>query len=619
MDQVLVIAVDISDFQNLEETTERWKILNFNITNQQGTSLNPTPIRPSVAAGAASGAPLGGGAVQRQHSLGHKVYFLTWPNQLPGDAIPTVSVNLIYTPVAQALPWVKTTFYPAGSIVISSEASIPGGSATTNGHYYVARYSGISGATEPNFVSNANALPTFVDGPGIGWQDMGIRMPAPTPVQWRAASHYDAGQFVVPFPANGKYYQAKYSGVSGATQPTFTGTNIADGVADGLTWINSGPTPYKTSPDPWTKNTTYQVGAQIVPPNGGNGHFYQQVGVVGSSSAPPPTFTLGATATINDGPNVKWKDMGPISLPTWQAGTAYAQGARIVPNPGNGSSYEAMTTGVSGLNPPPFPSVLGGRVIETPGLQWLDAGTTAPASSRLRRWSPETVFFSGDAVLDDQTGHYYSVTQAGVSGFTRPSFAVPAPVTVGASDVNIEWQDLGTVLPSSLSVGMPVTDQSVNLLSNTYAQAHALSRFNLTSGVVFSSARPPNLVNTGTTMAPIYTKYPGSPLIDPVLAVSAYIFRPVDAERKFQYKDLIPAPTVGFSLTSPSNNFYFGASSEFFLRNLQITYGVSSLKLTELGPLTTGTTTSTSTIQQTSYHGFVGLTFNITGFIQTLF
>jgi hypothetical protein len=618
MNQILVIAVDVSGFQ--EETTERWKVLNFNITNQQGTSLNPTPIRPSLTAGTASGPPLGGGgAPARQQKLHHNVYYLTWPNQLPGDAIPTVSVTLIYTPIAQGLPWVGGTFYPAGSIVISSDTAAAGAVNTTNGHYYVARYSGISGANEPNFKTTANGLPTFVDSPGVGWQDMGAAIPAPTPQQWSPKSHYDAGQLVIALPANGHYYRAKYSGASGSNPPVFTGTNISDGVTDGLTWVNKGPTPYKAPPDPWTKNTSYLPGAQIVPPNGGNGHFYQQVGEAGPSSATPPTFVPDAPNPISDGPKVKWKDMGPVSLSPWQPGVAYALGARVVPNTANGFWYQATTTGVSGLSPPPFPINQGDRVIETPGLQWLDAGTTAPTSSRLRRWAPETAYFSSDVVLDDQSGHYYSVVQSGISGFSRPTFSVPTPVAVAGADVNIEWQDLGTSLPSSLTVGTPVSDQSVTLLSYTFAQAHALSRFNLTSGVVVNSARPPNLTNTGTSMSPVYAKSPGSPMIDPILAVSAYIFRPVDAERQFQAKDLVPAPTLGFSLTSPSSNFYFGFSSEFFLRNLQVVYGVSSVKLTELGQVTAGSATSTYTVQQTSYHGFVGMTFNITGFIQTLF
>jgi hypothetical protein len=141
MDQLLVVAIDVTAIP--KQIMDRFKILNLNITNQQGTSLNPTPIRPSLAARTASGAPTS--TLQFGGGVAATSYFLTWPNQLPGDTIPTIRVNLIYTPVAPALQWEPHTFYPAGSIVL------PNDSSNTNGHYYLAIDSGISGDLDLTF------------------------------------------------------------------------------------------------------------------------------------------------------------------------------------------------------------------------------------------------------------------------------------------------------------------------------------------------------------------------------------------------------------------------------------------------------------------------------------
>lgn len=140
MNQILVVAIDMRSIP--DNTLERFKILNVNITNQQGAPLNPTPVRPGIAASTATGPEVGYDLVQGKKPR-QKFYYLTWPNPMPGDTIPTVSVNLVYTPVAPALPWKAGTFYPAGSIVI------PDSKPYINGHYYLALKSGISNHAPP--------------------------------------------------------------------------------------------------------------------------------------------------------------------------------------------------------------------------------------------------------------------------------------------------------------------------------------------------------------------------------------------------------------------------------------------------------------------------------------
>jgi hypothetical protein len=92
---------------------------------------------------------------------------------------------------------------------------------------------------------------------------------------------------------------------------------------------------------------------------------------------------------------------------------------------------------------------------------------------------------------------------------------------------------------------------------------------------------------------------------------------PMDAERDWRPRDLTPGLSVGFSLTSPSSNFYFGGSSEFFLRNVQLVYGVSVAKVSAAGSGSNGT--SPSTTQNFHSGWYTGLTFNVSGFIQGLF
>jgi hypothetical protein len=549
MDQILVVAIDTTAIPR--ETGDRFKLLNLNITNQQGASLNPTPIRPSLAAGTASGAETStlffGGTKELAKS-----YFITWPNQLPGDTIPTVSVNLVYTPVAPALPWARNTFYPAGSIVIPSDPT------NTNGHYYLAVNSGISSSEPPMFQDYVTKVPEVPnDGTGLSWTDMGSTPPATTPLAWAPGHTYGIGELVIPPPdkVTGHYYRAEHAGKA-----------------------NAGPPPFSINGQPF-----------------------------------------------NDGPDLIWRDMGLSTLnpapSKWTANTAYARGAQVIPDPVNGHYYQAlMAAGVTGPNAPPFP-VDGTSVSETKGIAYIDAGTTLPTGAKLKAWAANTAFFLNDAIEDATTGHYYSVIQPGISGSVRPQFKAPVPATVPGSDNQpIVWQDFGATLPSSISAGTPPSDQNVNLLTYTYPQVHALSRFNLAAGVVMSSIRSRSFanLNASTATTPNWTTIKNNLTVDPILAVTLYI-KPMDAERRYQKSDFIPEPTLGFSLASPTTNFYVGFSSELFVRNLQLTYGLSLARTSILQPASYQTSGTSPVTQQAFLKGaFVGISFNITGFISSL-
>jgi hypothetical protein len=675
MSRFLVYRIDMSKIP--PETIARIRTLNVNVTNQTGTSLNsqrgstinPSPTRPSLALLSPpqydcdkkkdkipDKLQLAGKrlveAICPDEGQKADIYYLTWPGELVGDTIPTVSINLVYTPVAPALMWSSGTFYPAGSVVIQP------GNNTKNGHYYLALNGGISDKSPdhpPSFEGAAVAVPRFKDPaggdpPGVVWKDMGPLVPgAANPDPWGPNHYYALNALVIPQAPNGRYYQVQRDGFSGSIEPQFpkiAGMEVED--ISGLVWMDMGLTTLNPAPPIWQQGTAYASKAQVTS-NPTNGHYYEaQPRPKGESCPPTPPFpatgnsgsALPALPTdgtsVSDGTNLCWLDKGLITpnpgIPAWQPGVAFAQGALVIPSSANGHYYKALSTGVAGPNSPPFP-VDGTMVTEVSNLTWVDAGIVVPASPKsLKTWSPNSVYVIGDVIQDLSSGHYYSVVQAGISGLVPPNFGIPAPgQTQEQSGTPIRWQDLGTTLPASISSGIPSSDQVVNVLNLTYPQVQVLSRFNLTSGVVVSSLKPPSISSNSGTSATgcsngaatctVFTASRGSRLIDPVLGVTVYAFRPLDAERPFKATDLIPAPTLNISLSSPTTNFHVGASSELLMRNLQLVYGVSIVQESRLGGTVTpinGQTTGLFTTKKYNYGAFVGVTFNITGFIQSL-
>jgi len=368
------------------------------------------------------------------------------------------------------------------------------------------------------------------------------------------------------------------------------------------------------------------------------------------AAAIAPTFTTIGGPPIPDAPGspLSWQDMGVISnVPAWSPGIAYPAGAFVTASPSNGYFYKATAPGVSGAFQPAFPIADGvPPVPDSAGLVWLDAGpgATQPSSIKvLKEWNTATPYILGDGVLDRATGHYYVAIQPGVSGaapppFELPPLALPAPKVV-ADLAPLQWQDIGTTPPASALLGAQPADQTVSVLNLTLPQAHSLVWFNLASGVVVSSLRPtsvttyagvgpgsqssstnPDVCPTGVSTCSLYTTAKGSHLIDPVLGLTVYAIHPLDVERPFRLQDLIPAPTVNLSVLSPTSNFHIGFSSEFFVRNLQLTYGASFVQETRLP---SGTPTATIdnqpaylyTVKKFNKGGFFGFTLNLSGLI----
>ena len=537
----LVFRIDTTEIP--DEILNRIQTLNINVTSQAGTSLNsqrgpgvnPATTQPSFAllSGPRFLCPLvvpapGKQPVVDQYFLANLplrnalcpatstgVYYLAWPGPLIGDAIPSVSINLIYTPVAAALPWAPNTFYPAGTIVYADNGT---------GHYYLALSSDVSSSMAPFFKGAVTKEKVVKDAPVA-------------PLAWAPAAAPAAG---VPALA-------------------------------------------------WAPNTAYAVNAVV---SDGAGHY-----------------------------------------------------------------FKANHAGISGQVAPAFPVAGGAPVPEPTGaVIYVDSGTTLPTGAKVKIWQPSSPYSIGDVVLDPGTGHYFSVVQAGTSGGTTPKFVIPDPKIASESGFSdFQWQDLGATLPAATAVGTQGSDQTVNVLNLTYPQVHVLSRFNLTSGVIVSSLKPPQVTSYSASYltdslcanlsgnCTVYTSVKGGHLIDPVLGVSVYAFKPLDAEAPFKWTDLLfPAPTLNISLSSPTTNFHIGMAHEFFVRNLQIGYGVSIVNETRLAgtiasepetyvpagtsPVTPATYTvitgspqaSLYTAKRFNYGGYAGFTFNITGFIQSL-
>jgi hypothetical protein len=624
MGRYLVVRIDMQGIP--QEVRDRIQTLNLNVTSAAGTpvnslrgsSLNPSLARPRMAL--LSGRPfpcaadhpytldvykLAGRPLRDAFCPGGdnpfvdnpSVVYLVWPGPLVADSLATISVNLIYTPVAPSLPWKPNTFYPAGSVVISSADGPP------NGHYYQALTGGTSAPAAPPFDVGLVSVQEFHDGgPGLAWQKIG-------PVCEQGP------------PAAG----------AAAPAPPIAGLDV-----------------YKIK-------TEYSTGDLVMPPAPGNCHFYSAIVKAPStkvlSADTPPAFTVSPTKPIPDanadGP-LSWQDMGAISVPAWAPGIAYAEGAFVTASPSNGYFYQATVAGVSGAFQPAFPIEDGGTVTESARLIWLDAGpgATQPSSIKvLKKWTASTPYILGDGVLDNATGHYYVAIQPGVSGVAPPQFAAPGPpLALPAPQIvpdspPLQWQDIGTTPPASASLGTQPADLTVNVLNLTLPQVHSLTWFNLASGVVVSSLRPTSVTTyagvgpgsqsnanaddvcpVGVSSCTLYTTSKGSHLIDPVVGLTVYALHPLDVERPFRMQDLTPAPTFDLSVLSPTTNFHIGFSSEFFVRNLQLNYGGSFVQETRVPP---GTPTATidnqpaylSTVKKFNKGGFFGFTLNISGLI----
>jgi hypothetical protein len=210
--------------------------------------------------------------------------------------------------------------------------------------------------------------------------------------------------------------------------------------------------------------------------------------------------------------------------------------------------------------------------------------------------------------------------------------------------------EFATALGKALSQSSkaPPAPTSVVMKVGPYKNVHKVYPFNITTGMIYSTLRNPTWsrvetappsgctsASTSSCSSPeLYTtvENPAPRPIEPALFLTAYVFGssdvprkwhlfgPFDPERKWHFFDLMPQPSVGLSLTSPSTDFFAGGSSEVH-RSVQIVYGVHRGKVNYLAPtLANDPTSSAAPVTLTHFRTgyYVGITFNIP-FISSVF
>jgi hypothetical protein len=522
--------------------------------------------------------------------------------------------------------WLPNTPYSVGNVVFDGH---------NNKYVVVGMTQGKSGATDPTFLAGSAPLVTVTDG-DLVWGDLG---PSATPAQyqkWLSNHNYTIGQSVSG--SNGHDYSVVrfISGTSGPAPqspfPTSTPANPSPTrVADGtIVWARDSSPPNGV----WDQNTHFDKDSVVYPPEDVS-QTHRWKALNGGTSGPVPVRP---------------------AFPVLEA--------NIVVEPKSDPIEE---------NPP-------GNIV------WADQGVIRPfnlPAGNERAWAPSlparnpVQFKVGDVVFVKTPGggRYYRALQSGNTGATSPfvNLSLSFPLT---------WQDSGTTAPASVSSGQPA-DQTVSLINLTLPQSHSLNYFNIAAGVAVGVKRsrtfgfvpassytgklptgytaatgtvsltPTSSVAadpvTGCTITVPYTAPPtmanpdlayacpeqtstGAIPVDPVLVLTGYIV-PVDTERPMRFRgsgawrDYLPAPSFGISLSNPTTNFYIGASNEALLRNLEIFYGASFHNTPlKLAPGTAqplwggvGAAPTAATVPGFLKGPFVGVTFNLSGFIQSLF
>jgi hypothetical protein len=551
MGQTLVIGIDTNNVE-----LDRISILNLNVAFQPGNAINPAPIRASF--GTTGSTPI--------TNLAGGPYFLTWPNQVAGDTIATVTVSAVYTPVSPGGKWLNSTFYPAGAIVTPKQG---------NGHFYVARVGGVSApGQEPAF---ASASATVVADGSTKWLDSGNTVPQ-TPggaggavaQLWAPTVPYQRGQAVVFNPANGHYYTNFLNGSSGQppTDP-FSLPTISDNT---VSWADRGSdVPTAPAPNPRVEAAVYPNGAWV---NGQNGHYYQAV-QVGNGTTAVGLFVFHINdrpAVVTDG-QVVWRQAVPPPgtpiPPAWQAYHTYSPNQWVTSSNGDYYQYQGMANASSG------------------GIPAMPYFAVTPTS--------------------------YETSESDSAG-----------------DLQIIWEDAGTTPPTAIASGQPADQtvallnfqfaQSHTLTYYNLASGVVYS-FNKSRTFGFTGCPPP-----ATAMC-MPTQTGSSAIVDPVLLFTIYPF-PWDAEAHCPHNFCLihprtnpPGFSFGLSLSSPSSSFYAGASFEV-LRLLQLFGGYNWSKSAALAPSTTSqpsmATSSGTPVTIQKFYGApaLGLTFNVSGFIQ---
>jgi hypothetical protein len=548
------------------------------------------------------------------------------PNHLVYDG------DIIWFDSGPAVPgaptWRGNQPYSIGKAVnASSRLYVMVGSAGSN-----------SGASKP-IITNSPGQPATVNDGDLLWMDAGTSQPGCT-ASWISNHPYQLNEKVYSAAGCEQYEMIRFTaGTSGpAPQSPFPPagagpslTKILDGT---ILWIKSDQ-PASTD---WLPNQSYPKNTTVHPPgNHSQAWIASNTGVSGSIPSQPnfpiveASLTIEPEAVIEDpGDEIVWKDMGvlrPVGLPMgplqqWHAGELYPYGTVIfVPGPGDGRYY--MATGQS-------PSGSGRAGQTSPFLNvraplpvtWQDSGTTAPASVSSGPPVDQTVSLINLTLPQSHSLSYFNISFGVAVDFKRP----PTFNFVSASSYVNNYH-------GKLPIGYVPAPGAISIppASTVYGLDNATG-CTITVPEIIPSPTP----NTNYAYdCPVQTGTGARP-VDPVLVLTLYV-PPVDAERPMRLpkfnkgfegiRDYIPAPSFGLSLSNPTTNFFLGASNELFIRNVQAFYGLTlhNIPLT-LAPGSSqpifgggGTAPTVGTVTKFQKGFFLGVTFNLTGFVQSLF
>lgn len=381
----------------------------------------------------------------------------------------------------------------------------------------------------------------------------------------------------------------------------------------------------------WQSRTVYPPGSIVVPNAVPNGHYYETVdGGVSQDIEPRWNATQAASG---DG-NCSWQPIGgpaPQTTAPWKPANTYNAGDFVLSLVTGMTYVQTVSSCKSGNTLPTFvlPAAITRekRAIAT-GLtpdgttEWKDTGSSTPGCKTT--WPADADVKTNASICDpNDNDRTYTATKDGRTGKVEPDFVHAGVIELSGNPAI--WKDLGQGIPSAVASASP-NEQTPTLLNVPLPQTHSRYYYNLASGVVVTTIRTKSFgfpagstpTSNGSAM-----ETGSSLLIDPVLFLTRYL-RPFDAGRKEKPRDFIDSfgINVGFSLSAPTNNFYFGGTNEL-LRLVQVNYGFVAAKVPKLAGdvyiASGGSSTPTPITNQVfAKGGYIGLSFNISGLIQSV-
>lgn len=540
----IVLALDTSLIVDLS----RVQNLNVNITFTQGTTISQRAVRPSVS-----------GNIPVVALSANHLFYLLVTDRLAGDAVPQLSVSVLYDPPVPGQPWAGGTIYPVGSIVTG-----PNG----EGHFYQAQVGGMSAIGGPGTALQPVLASDIADN-NCHWSPYGIQAPGGagiTAIPWLPSNTYKPKD-VVYIPAANMFYVET--------------ANLVSCISDVKNHFPMSPPAPKSEPN---TSTT---------PDGGGGNMQWKY--------------------VQDG--------CPGGARDWKTDTDYPSRVRVChADMGVARLYESTVAGHSGLFDLQFknPSTATQPFITkepSTAVDWEYLSDGCEQNS-VPAWMPNHDYktLREKICQSGVTSHLYQVITSGRSGAASPYFANPDNQTARP-----QWVDIGVFPPAAVN-SASATEIQTNAISIPLAQVHFLAYYNVATGVLVSTIRVPSFsyttptsVNNGTPV-----KTGSALLVDPVITLTRY-FWGFDAEAKEHHSDWRPGLSLSFSLSAPTNNFYIGGSSEP-LRYVQLEYGfvvakVPSLPSGAFAPPSSSTPSTTPVFRKGAY---IGLSFNLSDFVKSL-